>query len=52
MEGRGVNIVMSESTLDGYLTVGVNTNIAKAQTALDAAYGRGVIRVVHAEPPD
>jgi hypothetical protein len=51
-KARGVNIVMSELTLNGYLDVGVNTNIAKAQAALDAAYGRGVIRVVHAEPVD
>jgi hypothetical protein len=47
---HGVYIGMSEPTLDGHLTVGVGGNIAKAQEALDAAYGRGVIRVVHAEP--
>jgi hypothetical protein len=36
-KARGVNIVMSELTLNGYLDVGVNTNIAKAQAVASSA---------------
>lgn len=47
---RGIDIVQSGPTQTGYLQVGVTTNVAKAQAAFDAKYGRGVIRVIHAEP--
>lgn len=49
-KARGIHIVMMGPTGDGYLRVGVTTDVAKAQAAFDATYGPGLIRVIHAEP--
>ena len=46
---RGIEVVSSWPTSAGYLMVGVASNIAEAQAALDARYGSGIIRVVHGE---
>ena len=49
-KARGVDIVETGPTQTGYLQVGVDSSVKKAQAAFDAAYGRGIVRVVHAEP--
>ena len=50
LKTKGIDVVQWGPTQDGYLQVGVSSNVAKAQTFFDAKYGKGIIRVVHAEP--
>jgi hypothetical protein len=47
---KGIDVVMYGPTEDGYLRVGVTSNVADAQAKLEAMYGPNIIRVVHAEP--
>ncbi len=49
-KARGIEIVSTGPTETGFLRVGVRKHVAQAQAAFDARYGRGVIRVVKAEP--
>jgi hypothetical protein len=49
-KARGIDITSIGPTEDGHLQVGVDTSVAKAQAALDATFGPGLIRVVHEEP--
>jgi hypothetical protein len=49
-EAKGVHIHQTGPTGTGYLQVGVSSNVQRAQALFDAAYGRGVVRVFHAEP--
>jgi len=46
---KGVHVVETYAQ-NGQLQVGVNSNIARAQAFFDAKYGRGAVRVFHAEP--
>lgn len=48
-KARGIDIVSTGPTETGYLRVGVTKNVAKAQAAFDAKYGRGIIRVFKGE---
>jgi hypothetical protein len=50
LKAKGIDIVSSGPTGTGYLQVGVSSSVAKAQAFFDAKYGRGVVRVEHAEP--
>jgi hypothetical protein len=50
LKAKGIDIVSSGPTGAGYLQVGVSSSVAKAQAYFDAKYGRGVVRVEHAEP--
>jgi hypothetical protein len=50
LEAKGIDLVSSGPTGTGYLQVGVSSSVAKAQKFFDAKYGRGVVRVEHAEP--
>ncbi len=49
-KAKGVRIVSTGPTENGHLQVGVTSNVANAQALFDAAYGRGVVKVVHGEP--
>jgi len=50
LKAMGIDVTVWGPTEDGHLRVGVNSDVATAQAKLDALYGKGVIRVVHAEP--
>lgn len=50
LKAKGIDVVQWGPTQYGYLQVGVSSNVAAAQAFFDAKYGRGIIRVVHAEP--
>jgi hypothetical protein len=50
LKSKGIDLVSSGPTGTGYLQVGVSSSVAKAQAYFDAKYGRGVVRVEHAEP--
>jgi hypothetical protein len=45
LRSQGVDVVSTGPTEDGYLRVGVTSDVASAQTKLDALYGPNVIRV-------
>jgi hypothetical protein len=49
LRAQGVNIVEWGPTPDGYLQVGVTTDVAVAQAKLDALYGAGLIHVYHSD---
>lgn len=49
-KARGIDIVSTGPTETGFLRVGVTKRVAQAQAAFDATYGRGIVRVVKAEP--
>jgi hypothetical protein len=49
-KARGIKIVSTGPTETGFLRVGVTKHVAQARAAFDAKYGRGIIRVVKAEP--
>lgn len=50
LKSKGIDVVEWGPTQDGYLRVGVTSQIARAQAYFDAKYGRGVVRVFHGEP--
>lgn len=50
LEAMGIDVTVWGPTEDGHLRVGVAGHVATAQAKLDALYGKGVVRVVHAEP--
>jgi hypothetical protein len=50
LKAEGIRLVEWGPTQDGHLRVGVSSDVASAQAFLDARYGKGIIRVVHAEP--
>jgi hypothetical protein len=47
-EARDVD-VLETFAQNGYLRVGVRSNVARAQALFDEKYGRGVVRVFHGE---
>ena len=47
---EGIEIVSHGPTVDGYLTVGVTSDVPTAQAKLDAIFGQGLIRVHEDEP--
>jgi hypothetical protein len=49
-KARRIEIVSTGPTETGFLRVGVTKHVPQAQAAFDAKYGRGIIRVVKAEP--
>jgi hypothetical protein len=50
LKTKGIDVVQWGPTQNGYLQVGVSSNVATAQAFFDAKYGEGVVHVVHAEP--
>jgi hypothetical protein len=50
LKADGIDVVQYGPTPQGYLRVGVSSDVATAQAKLDQMYGTGVIQVVHAEP--
>lgn len=47
---RGIDVTAVGPTQTGFLQVGVAKHVARARAALDAKYGRGIVRVVKQEP--
>ncbi len=45
LKAEGITISSVGPTQDGYLQVGVTSDVAEAQAKLDAKYGAGIIRV-------
>jgi hypothetical protein len=50
LKAEGIDVVQWGPTPDGYLQVGVTSDVATAQAKLDAMYGTGIIRVFKAQP--
>jgi hypothetical protein len=50
LRSEGIEVVRIGPTCDGYLSIGVNSDVLAAQAALDAKYGPDTIRIHAAQP--
>jgi len=50
LKSQGIDVVSWGPTEDGYLQVGVSSDVAKAQAVFDAMFGPGIVRVSKGEP--
>lgn len=50
LRSQGIDIVSIGPTSDGYLNVGVSSDVATAQAKLDSMYGSGVVQVTRTDP--
>jgi hypothetical protein len=50
LRSQGIDVTEYGPTADGYLQVGVTSNVAAAQSKLDEIYGPNVVRVYRGEP--
>ena len=49
LRAQGIDVTEWGPTVDGYLQVGVTSDVATAQSKLDRIYGPGVVRVIKGE---
>ncbi len=50
LKPQGIEVTRIGPTVDGYISVGVNTDVAAAKAWFEAEYGDGLCRVFAAEP--
>lgn len=50
LKSQGIDVVSWGPSEDGYLQVGVSSDVAKAQAALDSMFGPGLVRVSRGKP--